>query len=99
MPPRRFVFRQDDVSTYAPHLGNPLAVVLNAGGLDEEAMLRCANRTNLAKTTFVLLAIEPAADYFLRIFTTTELPFAGRPVLGTTDPCLARHRMATPGPT
>ncbi|MGO2002909.1 PhzF family phenazine biosynthesis protein [Arthrobacter rhombi] len=82
MPLRQF--RQVDVFTSTPYLGNALAVVLDAEGLDEEAMLRFANWTNLAETTFVLPPTDPAADYSVRIFTTTtELPFAGHPTLGT----------------
>jgi len=39
---------------------------------------------NLSETTFVLPPDEPGADYKVRIFTTsTELPFAGHPTLGT----------------
>lgn len=82
MPQRQF--RQVDVFTSTPYLGNALAVVLDAEGLDEEAMLRFANWTNLAETTFVLPRTDPTADYRVRIFTTTtELPFAGHPTLGT----------------
>lgn len=92
-------FRQVDVFTSTPHLGNALAVVLEAGGLDEAAMLRFANWTNLAETTFVLPATDPAADYRVRIFTTTtELPFAGHPTLGTAHAWLeAGGRPRRPG--
>ncbi|GAA1360747.1 PhzF family phenazine biosynthesis protein [Arthrobacter rhombi] len=77
-------FRQVDVFTSTPYLGNALAVVLDADGLTEADMLRFANWTNLAETTFVLPPTDPTADYRVRIFTTTtELPFAGHPTLGT----------------
>jgi len=76
-------FRQVDVFTAKPYLGNPVAVVLEADGLDDEEMLRFANWTNLSETTFVLPPTGDA-DYRVRIFTTeTELPFAGHPTLGT----------------
>jgi PhzF family phenazine biosynthesis protein len=77
-------FRQVDVFTAVPFLGNPLAVVLGADGLSTEQMARFANWTNLSETTFVLEPENAAADYRVRIFTpATELPFAGHPTLGT----------------
>ncbi|GAA0911642.1 PhzF family phenazine biosynthesis protein [Nonomuraea longicatena] len=77
-------FRQVDVFTDTPYLGNPLAVVLGAEGLSTEEMQRFANWTNLSETTFVLPPTTPEADYRVRIFTTaTELPFAGHPTIGT----------------
>ena len=77
-------FRQVDVFTDVPYAGNPLAVVLDADGLDTEAMLRFARWTNLSETTFVLPPEHPDADYRVRIFTpVAELPFAGHPTLGT----------------
>jgi PhzF family phenazine biosynthesis protein len=73
-----------DVFTDVPYAGNPLAVVLDADGLDTEAMLRFARWTNLSETTFVLPPEHPDADYRVRIFTpVAELPFAGHPTLGT----------------
>lgn len=67
-----------------PYLGNPVAVVLEADGLDDEAMQRVARWTNLSETTFVLPPTTPRADYRLRIFTPGgELPFAGHPTLGS----------------
>jgi PhzF family phenazine biosynthesis protein len=77
-------FRQVDVFTTVPYAGNPVAVVLDADGLDDELMQRFARWTNLSETTFVLPPRDPAADYRLRIFTpVTELPFAGHPTLGS----------------
>lgn len=76
-------FCQVDVFTTRPYSGNPVAVVLDAQGLDPEAMQRFARWTNLSETTFVLPASGPA-DYRLRIFTPSqELPFAGHPTLGS----------------
>jgi len=77
-------FQQVDVFTDTPYRGNPLAVVLDAEGLADEAMQRFARWTNLSETTFVLPPTDPAADYRVRIFTPAgELPFAGHPTLGT----------------
>ncbi len=77
-------FKQIDVFTATPYLGNALAVVLDGSGLDDEAMQRFARWTNLSETTFVLPPTQSAADYRLRIFTPGgELPFAGHPTLGS----------------
>jgi PhzF family phenazine biosynthesis protein len=77
-------FKQVDVFTSVPLLGNPVAVVMDGGGLSDEMMARFANWTNLSETTFILPPSDPAADYHLRIFTPkTELPFAGHPTLGS----------------
>ena len=77
-------FRQVDVFTTEPHRGNPVAVVLEADGIDPAAMQRFAHWTNLSETTFVVAPSTPEADYGVRIFTPAEeLPFAGHPTLGT----------------
>jgi PhzF family phenazine biosynthesis protein len=77
-------FKQVDVFTAVPLLGNPVAVVLDAEGLDDTAMQRFAAWTNLSETTVVLPPQVEGADYTVRIFTPrAELPFAGHPTLGT----------------
>lgn len=77
-------FRQVDVFSTEPFLGNPVAVVHEAGGLTDAEMQRFARWTNLSETTFLLPAHNERADYRVRIFTpSTELPFAGHPTLGT----------------
>lgn len=77
-------FRQVDVFTIRPFLGNPVAVVLQADDLATADMQRIAAWTNLSETTFVLKPTVPAADYRLRIFTPRgELPFAGHPTIGS----------------
>ncbi len=86
MNPR--AFKQVDVFTALPYFGNPVAVVLDASGLDDAAMQRFAHWTNLSETTFVqppsAAARQAGADYQVRIFTPGgELPFAGHPTLGT----------------
>ncbi|HXV83691.1 MAG TPA: PhzF family phenazine biosynthesis protein [Candidatus Binatia bacterium] len=77
-------FKQVDVFTQKPFLGNPVAVVIGAEGLATEAMQRIAAWTNLSETTFVLPPSSGQADYRLRIFTPRqELPFAGHPTVGS----------------
>jgi PhzF family phenazine biosynthesis protein len=81
---RSRAFRQVDVFTAVPYLGNPVAVVLDGEGLSAAEMQTFANWTNLSETTFVLPPTQDGADYRLRIFTPkAELPFAGHPTLGT----------------
>ncbi|WP_457418918.1 PhzF family phenazine biosynthesis protein [Roseateles sp. P5_E7] len=85
---RRFV--QVDVFTATPLKGNPLAVVIDAGGLSDDEMAAFARWTNLSETTFLLPPTEPGADYRVRIFTPGgELPFAGHPTLGSAHAFLA----------
>ena len=77
-------FRQVDVFPGSALGGNPVAVVLDADGLDDAAMQAFARWTNLSETTFVLPPTAEGADYRLRIFTpAAELPFAGHPTLGS----------------
>ena len=77
-------FRQVDVFAGSPLGGNPVAVVLDADGVDDATMRAFARWTNLSETTFVLRPTENGADYRLRIFTPAEeLPFAGHPTLGS----------------
>ena len=80
----RRAFRQVDVFTSMPYLGNPVAVVLDAEGLSDDEMKAFSSWTNLSEATFVLPPTDPGADYRVRIFTgAKELPFAGHPTLGT----------------
>ena len=73
-----------DAFSDRPFLGNPVAVVLDAEGLNTANMQAIARWTNLSETTFLLPAEHPDADYRLRIFTPlSELPFAGHPTLGS----------------
>ncbi|MEO6321598.1 MAG: PhzF family phenazine biosynthesis protein, partial [Polaromonas sp.] len=78
------LFKQVDVFTATPYFGNPLAVVLDGSGLDDDAMQRFSRWTNLSETTFLLPPADASADYRVRIFTPGgELPFAGHPTLGS----------------
>ena len=73
-----------DVFTDQRFGGNPLAVVLDADGLDTDAMQRVAREFNYSETTFVCQPSDPAHDFKVRIFTLTmEMPFAGHPNVGT----------------
>ncbi|WGL50952.1 PhzF family phenazine biosynthesis protein [Nocardioides sp. BP30] len=77
-------FRQVDVFSAEPLLGNPVAVVHDAEGLEDEQLAAFARWTNLSETTFLLPPTSAEADYRLRIFTPGgELPFAGHPTLGS----------------
>ncbi|HEY6908024.1 MAG TPA: PhzF family phenazine biosynthesis isomerase, partial [Myxococcales bacterium] len=77
-------FKQVDVFTAVPYRGNPLAVVLDGGGLSAEEMQRFTNWTNLSEATFLLPPAHAGADYRVRIFCPgRELPFAGHPTLGS----------------
>lgn len=85
---RQRAFKQVDVFTELPYLGNPVAVVLDGTGLSDAAMQGFARWTNLSETTFLLptssAGAAGGADYRLRIFTPGgELPFAGHPTLGS----------------
>ncbi|MEA9753925.1 PhzF family phenazine biosynthesis protein [Xanthomonas campestris] len=82
MTTRRFL--QLDVFSALPGSGNPLAVVLDAEGLDDAAMQAIARWTKLPETTFVFPASDAASSYRLRMFSPQkEVPFAGHPSVGT----------------
>jgi trans-2,3-dihydro-3-hydroxyanthranilate isomerase len=73
-----------DVFTRKALAGNPLAVVLDSEGLDDQAMQAIAGEFNLSETVFVLPPKDSANRAALRIFTPgRELPFAGHPTVGT----------------
>ncbi|SFK35121.1 PhzF family phenazine biosynthesis protein [Lysobacter sp. cf310] len=79
---RRYL--QLDVFADRPGAGNPLAVVLDAEGLDEAAMQAIARWTRLPETTFVFAPTAPGASYRIRMFSPRrEVPFAGHPSVGT----------------
>ena len=73
-------FRQVDVFTAEPLLGNPVAVVEDASGLSTDQMHAFTSWTNLSEATFLLPPTSDASDYRVRIFCPgRELPFAGHP--------------------
>jgi trans-2,3-dihydro-3-hydroxyanthranilate isomerase len=72
-----------DVFTDTALQGNQLAVFTDAREIPEDLLQRLAKEMNYSETVFVY---TPEADGHarIRIFTpTSELPFAGHPVLGT----------------
>ncbi len=87
-PGRARPFKQVDVFTAVPYLGNPLAVVLDGSGLSTAQMQHFTNWTNLSEATFLLPptaeGLAAGADYRVRIFCPgRELPFADHPTLGS----------------
>lgn len=79
---RRYV--QLDVFADRPGAGNPLAVVLDAEGLDDADMQAIARWTRLPETTFVFPPSDDGASYRVRMFSPRrEVPFAGHPSVGT----------------
>lgn len=86
-----------DVFTDRPFGGNPLAVVLDAGGLSTAQMQAIATEFNYSETTFVLPPREAGHDAEVRIFTVrSEIPFAGHPNVGTAF--VLATRATTPPP-
>ena len=76
-------FQTLDVFTEAALAGNPLAVVLDAEGLDDARMQAVAAEFNLSETVFVLEPRDAVNSARVRIFTPKrELPFAGHPTVG-----------------
>jgi trans-2,3-dihydro-3-hydroxyanthranilate isomerase len=72
-----------DVFTDTPLQGNQLAVFTDARQIPEEQLQRLAKEMNYSETVFVYTP-EAGGHARIRIFTpTSELPFAGHPVLGT----------------
>ena len=79
---RRYL--QMDVFADRPGAGNPLAVIPDAEGLDDDAMQAIARWTRLPETTFVFPPTQPGASYRVRMFSPRrEVPFAGHPSIGT----------------
>lgn len=80
----QLAFEQVDVFTDRPVAGNALCVVPDGTGLSDGQMQAIAREMNLSETTFVLPPTDPAATYWMRIFTPAkEIPFAGHPSVGT----------------
>jgi trans-2,3-dihydro-3-hydroxyanthranilate isomerase len=76
-------FQTLDVFTETALAGNPLAVVLDAEGLDDARMQAIAAEFNLSETVFVFEPRNAINSARVRIFTSKrELPFAGHPTVG-----------------
>ena len=85
-----------DVFTAKAFGGNPLAVVLDAGGLSTAQMQAIATEFNYSETTFVLPPTNREHDAQVRIFTMNEeIPFAGHPNVGAAF-VLATHAAKPP---
>lgn len=94
--PRRFVTL--DVFTGEAFAGNPLAVVLDAEGLETDEMQAIAREFNLSETVFVLAPSDQRQRADIRIFTPArELPFAGHPTVGTAVLLALLDRKGEPG--
>lgn len=80
----RHHFEVWDVFTDQRFAGNPLAVIMDAQGLDAERMQKLAREFNLSETTFVSPPEDARNTARVRIFTPAyEMPFAGHPTVGT----------------
>ena len=87
-------FQTLDVFTETALAGNPLAVVLDAEGLDDARMQAIAAEFNLSETVFVFEPRNAINSARVRIFTPKrELPFAGHPTVGAA--ALIAHRRAS----
>jgi len=86
-------FQTLDVFTETALAGNPLAVVLDADGLDDSRMQAIAAEFNLSETVFVFEPRNAINTARVRIFTPKrELPFAGHPTIGSA--ALLAHQRA-----
>ena len=94
--PRRFMTL--DVFTGEAFAGNPLAVVLDAEGLETDGMQAIAREFNLSETVFVFPPTDTRQRADIRIFTPArELPFAGHPTVGTAVLLAALDQEGEPG--
>ncbi len=85
MPSSLLRYHLMDVFTATPLSGNPLAVFLEAEGLEPATMQAIASELNLSETVFIG---ERGGSQRLpiRIFTPArELPFAGHPIVGAAN--------------
>jgi trans-2,3-dihydro-3-hydroxyanthranilate isomerase len=78
----RWLFRIVDVFTDRPLAGNQLAVFEDAAEIPESLLQPLAQEIGYSETVFAYPGTDDA-DARVRIFTpTSEIPFAGHPVLG-----------------
>ena len=79
-----------DVFTDTPFTGNPLAVFVDPGELDDSQLRRLAVELNLSESIFVWRPPADGDPWPTRIFTPGgEIPFAGHPTIGAA--VLLRH--------
>jgi trans-2,3-dihydro-3-hydroxyanthranilate isomerase len=95
-PRRTLAFAQVDAFTDRPLEGNACAVVFDADGLDDAAMLAVAREMNLSETAFVLRprAGHAAARYFT---PAEEIPLAGHPTVATVHVLVESGRLQLSG--
>ena len=72
-----------DVFTERAFGGNPLAVVLDAGGLRRRRCRPSRPNSTMPRRPSCCRRARPRTDAQVRIFTVTEMPFAGHPNVGT----------------
>jgi PhzF family phenazine biosynthesis protein len=87
------MLRFDIVDVFSSDVGdgNPVAIVHDAGGLNDLQMQKIASWIGLPETAYVMDPESPRSDYALRIFAPTcELPFAGHPSIGALAAQLSR---------
>lgn len=73
-----------DSFTEEPYRGNPAGVVLDATGLDSDAMRLIAREVGASETAFVFPPTGEGTDLTLRWFTPTcEVPFCGHATIAT----------------
>jgi len=73
-----------DAFSDEPYRGNPAGVVLDATGLDNDAMRLIAREVGLSETAFVFPPSSKGIDLTLRWFTPTcEVPFCGHATIAT----------------
>jgi PhzF family phenazine biosynthesis protein len=81
VPPMRFPIFQLDAFASRPLTGNPAAVVVLDGFLDEALMQAIAAENNLSETAFL---VPEAGEYRLRWFTpAVEVPLCGHATLAS----------------
>jgi trans-2,3-dihydro-3-hydroxyanthranilate isomerase len=84
MADMKLSFATLDVFTEQRFAGNPLAVVLDADGVENSTMQAIAREFGHPETVFVLKPEAVGSTARVRIFTpATELTFAGHPTIGT----------------
>lgn len=83
--------------TTDPAGGNPAGIVLDAGGLDEPAMLRIAAEVDYAETAFLTSdAADAVAPRGIRYFSpVAEVPFCGHATVATAIALAEREGVGT----
>ena len=86
-----------DVFTQTKYKGNPLAIVNvpSTVTLTQDQKQAIAREFNLSETTFLHEQVDEKLSWKVDIFmTTSELPFAGHPTIGTACYVLAHAAVA-----